>query len=137
MAGQTGDFIHFFVEGNAFLQVLELHGSADFGQDREGVGIPLDHDLAELNRFTIVDLDLGAVNNRVALTFAAFLVDYGERAVAVHDHQVASLRLHRLQVDKAHSAVVFGIEARLLGNSRCRTTDVEGTHGELRSGFAD
>jgi hypothetical protein len=45
---QAGDFVHFFVERDAFLQVLELHGAADFGQDREGVRIPLDHDLAEL-----------------------------------------------------------------------------------------
>src|SRR6202007_2096094 len=28
-------------------------------------------------------------------------------------------------------------QARLLGDSRCRTADVEGTHRELRAGFAD
>ena len=38
---------------------------------------------------------------------------------------------------KRTDAVVLGVETRLLGNSRCRTTDVEGTHGELRSGLAD
>ena len=40
---QAGDFVHFFVERDPFLQILELHGAADFGQDREGVRIPLDH----------------------------------------------------------------------------------------------
>ena len=39
--------------------------------------------------------------------------------------------------DEAHLADVLGIEARLLGDSRCRTTDVEGTHRELGSRLAD
>ena len=43
---QAGDFVDFFVQGDAFLQVLELNRAADFGQDREGVRIPLDQDLA-------------------------------------------------------------------------------------------
>ena len=45
---QAGDFVDFFVQRDAFLQVLELNGAADFREDREGVRIPLDHDLAEL-----------------------------------------------------------------------------------------
>ena len=40
-AGEAGDFVDFFVEGDAFLQVLELDGAGDFGEDGEGVGIPL------------------------------------------------------------------------------------------------
>ncbi len=84
-----------------------------------------------------VDLHLGAVHDRIALAFAALFVDHRNRALAVHDHQVARLRLDGLQADEAHGAVVLGIEARLLRNSRCRTTDVEGTHRELRSRFAD
>src|SRR5581483_10104504 len=51
--------------------------------------------------------------------------------------QVAGFRLHRLQVDEAHGTIVLGIQSRLLGDSRCRTTDVEGTHRKLRSGLAD
>ena len=82
-------------------------------------------------------LHLGAVHHRVALAFAALFVDHRDRALAVHHHQVAGLRLDGLQVDEAHRAGVLGFEARLLGNSRCRTTDVEGTHGELRSRLAD
>ena len=134
---QAGDFVHFFVERDAFLQILELHGAADFGQDRESVRIPLDHNLAERDRIAFVDLELGAVHDRVALAFAALLVDDGNRTLAVHDNQIARLRLDGLQSDEAHGTIVLGIEARLLGNSRCGTTDVEGTHGELRSRFAD
>jgi hypothetical protein len=41
------------------------------------------------------------------------------------------------EVDEAHEAVVLGIEVRLLRDARCRSADVEGTHGELRAGLAD
>src|SRR5208337_1882282 len=58
-------------------------------------------------------------------------------AVAVHDDQVAFLGPHGHQVDEAHRAVVLGVEARLLANSRSRATDVEGAHGELGSRLAN
>src|SRR5579859_341581 len=137
MPRQAGDFVHFFVERDAFLQVFELHGAADFGQDGEGIRIPLDQNLAERDRIAVVDLDLCAVHDGVALALAVLLVDHGDGSLAVHDHEVARLRFHRLQSDKANGTVVLGIEARLLGDSRCGTADVEGTHRELRSGLAD
>ena len=46
---QAGHFVDFFVQGDAFLQILELDGAANFGQDGEGVRIPLDENLTELH----------------------------------------------------------------------------------------
>src|SRR5664280_784192 len=137
MARQTRDLVHFFMQGHAFLQVLELHGPANFGQDGEGVRVPLDQDIAQADRLTVLHLDLGAVNHGVALFFAALVVQDGDGAVAVHHHQVAFLGAHGHQVDESHTAVSFGIEARLFADSRSRTADVEGTHGELGPRLAD
>ena len=89
VARQAGNFVHFFVQRDAFLQVLELDRAADFREDREGVRIPLDHDLAELDRIAVLDLQLGAVNDRVAFFFTALFVDDRDRTLAVHDHQIA------------------------------------------------
>ena len=48
------------------------------------------------------------------------------------------MRARQRQVDESTDvAVRLRIQPRLLVNTRCRSTDVEGTHGELRSGFAD
>ena len=137
MTRQARDLVHFFVQGNAFLQVFELDGAADFRQDREGVRIPLDQDVAELDRIALVHLQLGAIHHRVALALAAFVVDHCDKALAIHHHQVAGLGLDRLQVDEADCTRVLGFQTRLLGDSRCRTADVEGTHRELRARLAD
>src|ERR1700674_717049 len=134
---QSGDFVHFFMKRDTFLEVLELDRTADFGQDRESVRVPLDHYLSELDWVAFVDLDLGAVDDGVALALAALLVNYRDRALAIHDHQVAGLGFDRLDADKTHGASGFGFQTRLFGNSRCRTADVEGTHGELGSRFTD
>src|SRR5262249_51303424 len=92
---------------------------------------------AEGDRIAFIDLHLGAVNDRVTLFFAPTVIDEGDRSSAVHHNQIARLRLDGLKVDELHRSSVLGIEARLLGDSRCSTTDVEGTHWELRSGLAD
>ena len=134
---EAGDFIDFFVERDAFLQVLELDRAADLGEDGEGVRIPLGQCLAERDRGAVFHLELGAVDDLVAFLLAATIVDDGDRTRAVHGNQVAVLGADGDHVDEAHDAVVLGVEVRLLGDARCGTTDVEGTHGELRARLAD
>src|ERR1700675_1638353 len=125
------------MQRDAFLQVLELHRAANFGEDGKRIRIPLNQNLAELYRSGFSDLDLGAIHHRIALAFAAFFIHDCDRALAIHDHQVPSLGLHGLQVDEANCAVALRIETRLFRHSRRSTSDVEGTHGELRSRFAN
>src|SRR6185312_14426615 len=134
---QSGDFVHFFVQGNAFLQIFELDRAADFGNDGEGIRVPLDHHLAKVYRIAIVHLYLGAVNHSVTFALAALVVNNRNGSLTIHDNQIAGLGFYRLQSDEADRAVVFGIKTRLFGNSRCRTADVEGTHRKLRSRFTD
>ena len=88
-------------------------------------------------RIAFVYLEARAVNHRIAFALAVLVVNHGDGALTVHHHQIAGLRLHCLQADKAHRAVGLGVELRLFGNSRRRTADVEGTHRELRSRLAD
>src|SRR6185369_16372899 len=63
--------------------------------------------------------------------------DHDDGAVAVHHDQIARFCTDRLKVDEADGAIVLGFDARLFADSRCRTTDVERTHRELRARFAD
>src|SRR3954452_23444790 len=125
------------MQRQAFLQVLELDGAADLGEDGEGVRVPLCHDLAERDGRTVFNLDARAVNHGVAFFFASLFVDHGDGTGAVHHDEIADLGAHGLESNEADGAVVLGVETRLLADSRCSTTDVEGTHGDLRSRLAD
>ena len=47
---QAGDLVHFLVIRDVGDEVLVLHRARILGEDRERVGIPLDEDLARLDR---------------------------------------------------------------------------------------
>ena len=94
-ARQAGDLVDFLVHRDAFEDVLEADLARLLGEDREGVRIPLDQHLALLDRLAFLHLEPRAVDDRVALAVAPLRVLHDERAAAVHDHQVAVLRLRR------------------------------------------
>ena len=111
MTRQAGNFVDFFVQRDSLLQVFELHRAADFGDDGESVWVPLNHDVAELNRIAFVDLHLSAVNYGVALALTALLIDDRNRALAVHHHQIAGFGFNRLQPDEFDGSGRLGFQA--------------------------
>ena len=78
-----------------------------------------------------------AVNDRIALFFAALVVDHRDDAVAVHGDQFALLLANGLDADVLDETVGLGVLRGLLADPGRRTADVERTHGELRAGLAD
>src|SRR6185437_5159719 len=134
---QAGDVVHFLLQGSAFLHVLELHRAGDFGEDREGVRIPLEHDFTHGHRIALVLLEARAVDGGVAFALAAVVVHDRDHAVAVHDHQAAILAAHGRQVDELDEALALGLLPRLLADAAGGAADVEGAHGQLGAGLAD
>ena len=134
---KTSDFVHLLFDRDTGLQVLELHGTCRFGEDREGVGIPLDHRLTERDRLTIFDLEARAVYDVVPFFFAALFVDNGDQAGAVHRDDLLTAALDHLQVDKLHEAIVASLDFRLFGDASGGAADVERAHRELRARLAD
>ena len=66
--------VHLFFDRDSRLQILELDDSGRFGKDREGVGIPFDHGLAERDRLPLIGLKTSAIHHVVAaFLFAALL----------------------------------------------------------------
>src|SRR2546427_6831947 len=59
LARQAGHLIELFLHGDAFHDVAERHPPADFGEDREGVRVPLDESLTHGDLAPVLDLDLG------------------------------------------------------------------------------
>src|SRR5690606_8293930 len=70
-------------------------------------------------------------------TLAPVRIHHRQLARAGHRHQVAGGMLHGLQVVEAQGAVGLDRDAVHGGRTRGGTTDVEGTHGQLRTRLAD
>ncbi len=134
---EAGDFIDFFIERDAFLQILELHRAADLGENGVGVRIPLGQQLAQLYVLPVLHAKARAIYHLVTLLLTTTVIQDGHRTGAVHGYQRAVLALNVVQVDKAHKAVVLRIQARLVLHAAGCAAHVEGTHGELRSRLAD
>ncbi len=83
-ARKAGDFVDFFVEGDAFLQVLELHRAADFREDRVRVRIPFCQQLTERDFFAILHAQFSSVNHLIAFLLTAAIVNDGDGTRAVH-----------------------------------------------------
>ena len=117
--------------------VAVLHDAADLGEDRHRERIPLGQQRLGGDLLAVLDQQLGAVDQRVALALAARVVGDDELAVAVHDHEVALLRRRSGTFSKLDRALVAGLERRLLGADLADAADVEGTHRQLGARLAD
>src|SRR5690606_27163223 len=144
-ARQTGDLVEVLVDGHLVDDVLEADRAAALGKDRERVRIPLDEGLTALDLLAVADLQVRAVDDRVALADDAVLVDDVDRAGAVHhDERRARLAglgllasLHVLDAVELDRALVPRLQRRLLGDPRRGAADVERPHRQLRAGLAD
>ncbi len=135
--GQAGDLVDFLVHRDAVDDVLELGDARFLGEDRERVRVPLEQDRADVDRRTVGDPQLGAVDHLVALAIATLRVLDHDAAGAVHHHHVAGRRRDRVDPFVAGDARVPRFLARLLRDARGRAADVERAHRQLRAGLAD
>src|SRR6185437_12733413 len=99
-AREASDLVDFLVERDALLQVLELDGAGDLRKQREGVGVPLAQRGAEFDARALLDLQLGSVDDGVALALAALVIDDCDGPVAVHRDQAAVLGADGDEVDE-------------------------------------
>src|SRR5471032_2851790 len=135
---QTGHFVHLTGYGHAFFDVLETHHTGVLGNDRTGQRIPGCQVLTGLDHQTVFDDQGRAVRHLVTLTLTAVVVGNQHFARTGNDDQRA------LAVgDVTHGRGEADGTVRLRFHRRChcrtrrRTTDVEGTHGQLGTWFTD
>src|SRR5262249_60215505 len=73
----------------------------------------------------------------VAFFFRALFGTDGDEAGTIQGDGSSGATFDEFEVDELDDAVVARFDGGTLGNAGCRTADVEGTHRELRAGFAD
>ena len=136
-ADRLRGLVDFLLHRHALQDVLELHSSGLFGQNRNVVRIPLDETLAFLDFTTLRDRDHGSDHHRITLEFATIGRVNADKTVLVQHDVMPFQRLHGAEVSVLNSPIILGFDLRLLKHLRGRSSDVEGTHGQLRSGLAD
>src|SRR5262249_24959508 len=134
---KAGDFVDLLFDGDAGTQILEADRAAGFRENGERERIPFGKNLAVGDVVAVGYAETRAVHDVVALFFAALFVNDGDEAGTIHGDGSSAATFDELQVDELDDAVVARLDGGTLGNARRGTADVEGTHGELRAGFAD
>src|SRR5262249_9946996 len=134
---EAGDFVNLFLNREAGAEIVEFHRARRLGKDREGEGIPFREDLALVDGVAVFDAQTRAINDVVALLFPALVIEDDDEPGAIHGDARAATALDVTQVNELHVASVLCFEGGTLADAGSRATDVEGTHGELRAGFAD
>ena len=71
---RPGDFIELFLHRDAFDDVAIGHLAADFRENGQRVRIPFDELLRQLDAVSVLDLDLGAVDDRILFALAAVFI---------------------------------------------------------------
>src|SRR5439155_1099101 len=84
-----------------------------------------------------LDLQLGAVHDRVALALPPTIVGHADLAVAVGGHEVAVAVHDGAEVVELHHARALRLVLGRLDDAAGRAADVERPHRELRAGLAD
>ena len=134
--GQTGQFVGLVVYGDTFFHITELHLAFHFRDDRVGMGIPGGNHLTAINLITFAHGHSRTIGQLVTLTLTAQLIRYRQVGGTGNDHQTV-LVLYMLGVMETHLAAVLDLDAGHRRRPAGRTTDVEGTHGQLGTRLTD
>src|SRR5690606_29979103 len=135
---QTRNLVDLLGDGDALFHVLELHRTGVLRDDRAGVRIPRRQLRTSLDGHAVVDEQSCAIRQLVTLALTVHVVG-NDQFGRTRDDNLLALGVG----DVAHIAGETDGTRRLRfhaachGCTRSRATDVERTHGELRTRLAD
>ena len=121
----------------AFDHVLVADLAADFGEDGDGVRVPLAEDGAGLHFLVLVDRQVGAGGDFVLLQFAALGVQDEDFAVAGEHDLLAGVVADDLHAGELDHALLLGADFAFFDGAGGGAADVERPHRQLRARLAD
>ena len=117
------------IHGQTFFHFHEGRYTGHFRNDWVRVWIPLSDYLTGFNRISFGNRYHSSVRQLVTLPLTTVLICYSNGAGPGNSDQLARLAFDGLQIVQANGAAVFNLNVIYRSSTRCRTTDVEGTHG--------
>ena len=135
---QTGYIVSLFRNGNTLFHVFEFHHTCVFGDHRTGMRIPSCQGLTGFNSFAVLYQQDCTVRYFVTFTFATDIVVNHYFTRTADDNQLAFV-VGNVTHLAAETCCTVGFGFYLAGccRTRCRTTDVERTHGQLSTWFTN
>ena len=136
---QARHFVHLVHHGDVFNDVLKLHGTGVFRNNRQRHRVEGRQLLTALHFRVRLNLQRGAVRHLMTFTFTARVgIRDDQFAGTGNDDQFLLAVLHIAHRRRErHQAGVLRFNARSHRRTGRRTTDVERTHRQLRTRFAD
>ena len=99
--------------------------------------IPIGNNLTRLHYITFINANDSSVRQLVTLAVKLVFVAHHQLANARHDNAFTVRVFNQFYVVKRNRARVAHFNTADRGCPGCGTTDVKGTHGQLRAGLAD
>ena len=137
LGNDTCRFVSRFANRNIVNQVNQLNLAGFFGDDRNRKRIPLGNLLALLNFCAFGSQNLRAVRNMVTRFLAVIGVDNHNLAVARQNNAVAFRVDDHMIVFELENTGKRNFNRSLLGAFLSRAANVERSHRQLGTGFAD
>src|SRR5207344_231908 len=132
------DVVDLLGDRGALFDVLELHRAGIFGNDRPVVRIPVGEVVAGLDGLAVSYRQHRAVRHLVAFALTLIVV-LDDHLAGARNHDLVALGVlhvaHRRREARGPRRLRFHVA--LYGGPAGRTADMEGTHRELSSRFAD
>ena len=112
---------------------MESDASADFRNNRMGMRIPAGKQLTLLHFITIFNVEHRAVWQFVTLTFMPVQVYDRQFTGSRYRHQLPVLIGYCFDIGKSYRTIGFSFDRTNCCRTGRRTTNMEGTHGQLSS----
>src|SRR5690606_12577530 len=116
---------------------FERNATAHFRDDRVSMRVPGSDDLTHFDVGLVGAIHYRTVRQLVAFLFTTVDVVDHQLTGAAHYYELAVAALHGLHVVQVNRTFGLDLYAVVGSGSRCGTTDVERTHGQLGTRLTD
>jgi len=135
---QASQFVNLTVDGQPFHHVLKTHDSTNFGDDGQGMWIPLGNDVTALHGLTIANRQDGTIWNPIALQLPATLIRDSHLARAGYCQGSPTLLImNQAQITQPDISPMVHLDITHSHYPGGSTTNMEGTHRQLGPGFSN
>ena len=133
LSRQTCNFIKVFFHCHTFDDITKSNGTLNLSKNGIGIRIPFYQRLSLLNFLTITDFQLRSIHNRKSLFFSTGFILNHKASISIHYNDFARLVFQGPEPHILNDSPTFSVQSCLLNHSTRGSTNMEGSHRQLRA----